>query len=472
VSRIKDLRAFIEFLEERHPHEVVRIRKEVDPRFGVTGILALLEKQNKFPLLIFENVKGSEIPVVANMNASFTRLRLALGMESADPKAYLKEYARREAEPIPPEETETAPVQEVVFEGDEVDVTRLPILTYHELDAAPYITAALNVMQDPDTGGYNIGIYRMMLKDKNTLGILISETAHGNIIWKKYEKRGEPTPLAAVIGHHPAFYLGALQPLAPYDMDEFHVAGGILQQPVRTVQCRTIPLKVPADAEIVLECEVQPHVREAEAPFGEFPGTYGPQRMSPIVKVKAITMRKNPLYQSIFVSHPDNLLLAGLIRANFVEETVKIACPTVTAVQMGGGGRIRFSCYIAIEKMIEGEAKQAAMAAFVADPYLRMVVIVDHDVDVSSDTEVLHALAFRVRPERDTFLVTGAKGSPLDPCSYGPEGGSHLVTKMGIDATRKDGYPQEVSVPGTEGIRLEDYLGDYLSDNPQGVHTR
>ena len=122
--------------------------------------------------------------------------------------------------------------------------------------------------------------------------------------------------------------------------------------------------------------------------------------------------------------------------------------------------------------MIEGEAKQAAMAAFVADPYLRMVVVVDHDVDVSSDTEVLHALAFRVRPERDTFLVTGAKGSPLDPCAYGPEGGSHLVTKMGIDATRKDGYPQEVSVPGTEGIRLEDYLGDYLSDNPQGVHSR
>ncbi len=102
MSRIKDLRAFIEFLEERHPHEVVRIRKEVDPRFGVTGILALLEKRNKFPLLIFENVKRSKIPVVANMNASFTRLRLALGMESADPKAYLKEYARREAEPIPP----------------------------------------------------------------------------------------------------------------------------------------------------------------------------------------------------------------------------------------------------------------------------------------------------------------------------------------------------------------------------------
>jgi 2,5-furandicarboxylate decarboxylase 1 len=430
-----DLRGFIEFLEKEHPEHIVRISKEVDPKFGVSGILERLERDGKFPLVIFENVRGSKIPLVANMHASFERLRLALGMEQGGVKEFVKECAARQAHPIDPVMQENAPVQEIVRTGAEVDVEQLPICTYHEKDAGKYITAGLAVMRDPETGINNVGIYRHQVHEKNLLG-------------------------AIVIGHHPAFFIGSLC-FSTLDSDELRIAGGMLQRPVPLTRCKTIPLEVPANAEIVLECEIRPVERRAEAPFGEYPGTYGPRRMNPVLEVKAITHRRDPIYQNAFVGHADNLLLSGLLRTSFIEETVKIACPTVRAVNVPRAGRFRFICYVAIEKMNEGEAKLAAMAAFVADPFLKFVVVVDHDVNIDSDTEVLHAIATRVRADQDVFMVPYAKGSPLDPASYDPAGGSPLVTKMGIDATRKANYPDEISVPGFEAIDMAAFIPGY-----------
>jgi 2,5-furandicarboxylate decarboxylase 1 len=449
-----DLHGFLDFLEAEHPEHVVRITKEVDPKFGVSGILERLERDGRFPVVIFENVKGSRIPLVANMHASFERLRLALGMDHGSVKEFVRECAARQDNPIDPVRAETGPVQEVVHLGDAVDVGELPICTYHEKDGGRYITAGLAVMRDPETGINNVGIYRHMVHAKNLLGVQL------NVIWKKYEKRGLPCPIAIVIGHHPAFFIGSLC-FSTLDSDEIRIAGGMLQRPVPLVRCKTIPLDVPADAEIVLECEIRPKERRAEAPFGEFTGTYGPQRMNPVLEIKAITRRREPLYQNAFVGHADNLLLSGVIRTSFIEETVKIACPTVRAVAMPRSGRFRFTCYVAIEKMIEGEAKQAAMAAFVADPFLKFVVVVDHDVDIDNDSDVLHAIATRVRADQDIFMVPYAKGSPLDTASYDPAGGSHLVTKTGIDATRKANYPEEMRVPGCEAIDLADYIPGY-----------
>ncbi len=457
-----DLHGFVEFLEAEHPEHVIRIAKEVDPKFGVTGILARLEKDGRFPLVIFENIKGSTIPLVANMHADFERLRLGLGMDTGGVREFLVECAAREANPIAPEIVETGPVHEIVQIGDEVDVEELPICTYHEKDAGKYITAGLGVMRDPETGVNNVGIYRHMVHERNLLGVQLSETADGNVILKKYEKAGRACPIAIVIGHHPAFFLGSLS-FTLLDTDELHIAGGMLQRPVQLVRCKTIPLEVPADAEIVIECEIPPELRRAEAPFGEFPGTYGPERMNPVLEIKAITRRKDPLYQNAFVGHSDNLMLSGLVRSTFIEETVKIACPTVTGVNVPRSGRHRFVCYIAIERMIEGEAKQAAMAAFVADPFLKFAIVVDHDVDIGSDTEVMHAIATRVRADRDVFMVPYSKGSPLDPASYDPAHGSHLVTKLGIDATRKDNYPEEISIPGVDDINLADFIDGYDS---------
>jgi 2,5-furandicarboxylate decarboxylase 1 len=456
-----DLRGFLEMLEREHPEHIVRISAEVDPRFGVSGIIHRLEQDGRFPVVVFENVKGSDIPLVANMHADFERLRLALGLEQGSTREFVAECAARQAHPVEPIIVETGPVHEVVHTGSDIDVERLPICTYHEKDAGKYITAGLAVMRDPDTGIRNVGIYRHMVHEKDLLGAQFSETADANVIWKKYERRSRPCPIAIVIGHHPAFFIGSLA-FSALDADEVAIAGGMLQRPIPLVKCKTIPLEVPADAEIVIECEIPPGERRLEAPFGEYPGTYGPQRMNPVLKIKAITHRKNPLYQNAFVAHADNLLLSGTIRTSFIENAVRIACPTVRAVHVPRSGRFRFICYVAIENMIEGEAKQAAMAAFVADPFLKFVVVVDHDVDIASDTAVLEAIATRVRADRDIFMVPYAKGSPLDPASYDPQGGSHLVTKTGIDATRKSNYPDEVMVPGADAIDMEAFIPGYV----------
>ena len=455
-----DLHGFVEFLEAEHPSEVVRIEREVDPEFEVSGVLHRLEKDGCRPLVIFENVKGSKIPLVANMHAGFERLRLAVGMTGGGVREFVAECAARQRAPVAPRIVDTGPVHETVAIGADVDVEELPICTYHELDAGKYITAGLSVMRDPDTGIANVGIYRHMVHGRNLLGIQLSETADGNVIWKRYERLGKPCPIAVVIGHHPAVFIGSLA-FSGLDSDEFHIAGGMLQRPLHLVKCKTVPLEVPADAEIVLECETRPGERRPEAPFGEYPGTYGPQRDNPVLEIKAITRRNAPLYQNAFVGHADNLLLSGLMRTAFIEDAVRIACPTVKGVAVPPSGRYRFVCYIAIETMIEGEAKQAAMAAFVADPFLKFAVVVDHDVDIASDTDVMHAIATRVRGDRDIFMVPYAKGSPLDPASYDPGGGSHLVTKVGIDATRKPDYPAEISVPGADALDLADYIPGY-----------
>ena len=451
------LRTFLRNLEKDSPEQVIRITREVDPHFEVTAVLEKLEKERQFPVVIFENVKGCDLPVITNVHADAQRLFRAIGLKDGNVKEFLKEYGEREEREIDPVLVSEGPVQEVVITGDDIDVRKLPLLTYHELDAGRYVTCGMSIMRDPDTGVLNAGIYRLMMHDRDSFGTQLSETAHGHYIWKAHEKRDQPTPMAVVIGHHPAFYLGALS-FTSLETDELKVVGGVLGEPLEMVKCKTLDLEVPAHAEIVLECEILPHERKLEAPFGEYPGTYGPQRNNPVVKVKAITMRKDAMYQSSFVGHPDNLLLSGIVRSTSILRTVKLASPKVKAVHMPASGRSRFICYISIDKVIEGEPKNACMAAFAADTFLKYVIVVDEDVNILNDTEVLHAIATRVRWDTDTFMATYCKGSPLDPASYDPAGGSHVVTKVGIDATRKSNYPEEIRVPGSDEINLKDYI--------------
>lgn len=452
-----DLRSFLRQIEVEAPDQIVRVTREVDSHFEVTGVLARLEKERQFPIVVFEKVKGSKLPVVTNVHADARRIFRAIGLKNATLPEFIKEYASRENKLIEPVIVPSGPCQEVVITGNDIDVRTLPILTYHEKDAGRYITAGMEIMRDPDTGVRNAGIYRLMIHDRESFGIQLSETAHGHYIWQAHERRNIPTPMAVVIGHHPAFYLGCLS-FTSLETDELAVAGGIMGEPLELVRCKTLDLEVPAHAEIILECEILPHLRKEEAPFGEYPGTYGPMRMNPIVKVKAITMRRDAMYQSSFVGHADNLLLSGIIRSTTIQNTVKLASPKVKAVHMPTSGRCRFICFVSIDKVIEGEPKNAAMAAFAADPFLKYVVVVDKDVNILNDEEVFHAIATRVRADTDIFMVTHAKGSPLDPASYDPAGGSHLVTKMGIDATRKANYPDEISVPGSDEINLSAYI--------------
>ena len=249
----RDLRGYLRFLAEHHPDQIYRVTRAVDPRFEVAGVLDQLERRGRLPVVVFENVRGSRLPVVANVHGTFQRLAMALGVPpDAGVPAFTREYGRRESQPIPPVLVDDAPVQEVVLTGDAVDLGQLPLLTYHELDGGAYVTVGFTVMRDPDSGVRNAGIYRLMRQDRNTLGVQLSETGHGYYIWRKHERRGEPTPVAIFIGHHPAVHLGCLS-FSPLETDELAVAGAMLGAPLRLARCRSVPLEVPANAEIVLE---------------------------------------------------------------------------------------------------------------------------------------------------------------------------------------------------------------------------
>jgi 2,5-furandicarboxylate decarboxylase 1 len=174
-----DLRSFLKSLENNSEH-LVRVKKEVDPKFEATGVLQKLEEQRKYPAVLFEKVKGSDIPVVSNLFADRERIAMAFGTTGEDLNRVLRE---REANPLEPVMVEDAPVQEVVWTGDQVDLTKLPLFTHNEKDAGPYITAGMLVGKDPETGIRNVGIYRHMLQGKNQIGIHLAETGHGRLIF-------------------------------------------------------------------------------------------------------------------------------------------------------------------------------------------------------------------------------------------------------------------------------------------------
>ncbi|CEP66133.1 UbiD decarboxylyase family [Moorella glycerini] len=443
----KDLRSFI--LEAGKAGEILEVKKPVSPRFGIPAVAAKLEEEHRYPALLFSNVEGSSIPVLCNVFASRKRLALALECEEGSLNSV---YREREDKLTKPVIVADGPVQEVVIKGDEVNLYDLPIVTHNEKDAGPYITAGAMVVKDPETGIRNIGVYRHMVHERNKLGIHMAETSHVNYIFEKYVQRGKPMPVAITIGHHPAFYLGVLS-FVPFGVDEYEVVGGLLGQPLELVKCKTVDLEVPADAEIVLEGYIAPGEERLEGPFGEYTTLYGAPHEYPVITVTAITHRKNPIYLDCVSGHLDHQLLGGTGRLSVIFKTVKMACPTVQDVFMPPSGCCRLTCYVSIKKRHEGEAKNVIAAVFASDPFIKYVVVVDEDVNIFDDSAVLRAIATRLNPVENAFVIRNAKGHPLDPTSSK----GYVVTKVGIDATKPlAGYPEAVSVPGTDQVDLEE----------------
>jgi 2,5-furandicarboxylate decarboxylase 1 len=448
---LKDLRSFLDDLRREHPNELVEVEREVDPKFEMSGLVMRLEKQGLFPAFYFKNVKGSKFPVVSNMHASFRRMAIALETTEAELGAT---YRKRESNPLDPVEVRSGPVKEVVIPEAKVDLTKdIPNIVYHEKDGGPYIALGCMVMKDPELGHRNLGVYRIMIQGKRQLGAYFAQTNQGFAILKKYEAAKKPMEVALVIGHHPTFCIGSVANTSP-GVDQYSVIGGVMGEPVSLTKCQSVDIEVPSNAEMVIEGVIPPGVTEMEGPFGEFTGGYGPRTPRPIIQVKAITMRKEPIFQDAFSGHPDNLVLGYFGRLNAIYRTVNSSVRTVKDIHLPISGRCRFICYVAIKKIREGEPKNACFGALAADAFLKYVVVVDEDVDLKKDDEIMHAIAMWVRPDKDIFIVSNALGSPLDPTA---EQG-YIVAKVGIDATKKPGMPEMLSVPNYQSMKVEDYI--------------
>ena len=449
----KDLRSFIKQLELQGPDEWVRIKKKVSPKYEATAILFKLEEQARYPAVYFEQLEGYSIPAVTNVHATRKRLALALEVEEG---GLVEEYKRRENNRIQPEPVRGAPVKEVVHAGADVDLNSLPLFTHFDINTAPYITAGIVVARDPLSGVRNLSFNRGMLVRKNRLHMHLAPGMHLSRCYKNAEERDEPLEIAIVLGVHPAFSIGALA-LAPFDVDEYDVIGGMLGEPVPLVKCETVDLAVPANAEIILEGKILPHVREDEGPFGEYSGHSVGVDKHHVVEITAMTQRRNPIYQDVFTGHAEHRIMGAIPRESAIFKAVKAVAPGTRAVHMPVSGCCRFHCYISLDKRNEGEVRSAVFAALAADLYLKLVVVVDGDIDVYNEREVLWAMANRFQGDRDILVIPNCQGSEIDPSAK--KGG--ITAKTAIDATQKGkDLPRRLRVPQevADRIKLEDYI--------------
>jgi 2,5-furandicarboxylate decarboxylase 1 len=457
----KDLRTFLTELERARPDDLIRVRREVDARFEACAVAAKLEQQGRHPALLFEHVKGAALPALTNLCATFDRLALSLG---TDIHHMVEVFAERERKGIPGVVVSDAPVKEVVLTKGDADLSRIPILTHNELDGGPYISGGVMLTRDPDSGETNAGIYRHQLHDRGTLGVAIGTGHHAHYIWRRYSEAGRPMPVALVIGHHPAFLMGAVSRL-PEVGGELEVAGSLLGEAVDLVKAEDSDLLVPARAEIVIEGYIPPNETHYEGPFGEWPRYYALQGPQPIIKVTSISHRRDAIYQDVFAAHPEHNTLGALPRMGSLYRRVKGVVPSLKALSlpMSGGGRAH--CYISYRKGTEGEGKSAAFQVLAAEPDVKLIILVDDDIDVFNESEVLWALATRFEGDRDMNVIHNALGMILIPTAYDRirDNRGWMNTKLIMDATKPlppAEFPPRAQVPADilASIDLADYL--------------
>ncbi|HZU05236.1 MAG TPA: UbiD family decarboxylase [Chloroflexota bacterium] len=448
-TRPADLRTFIEGLRRERPDDILEL-EGIDLRYQLSALQWKLETQGLFPFIIVHNAitaqgERSKFPVVTNMFASRARCAWALGSTPERVSFTYAEKVRKRLEPevIP---NEKAPCQEVVKQGKDVNLLELPAPIHHEWDPAPYLTAGFCTMKWPDLEAYNDGLHRAMIRDRYTMATFLSFAKHNWYILEENNRRKVPTPVVFWLGHHAGVYFGAQARAASYH-DEYTLPGAFTGTPFRLTPSVTWGEKflVPADAEFVIEGEILPGEEVPEGPFGEYTRYYGEQRYSPLIHVKAITHRKDAIFQDILVSHADNHVMGGFPLEGRVYESVRANVASVRNVHLPLSGCCRFLCYVQISKQTEGEGKLAAALALPTDSRIKYVVVVDDDVDIFNEAEVLWAVATRTKFPDDAIIITDVIGEGLDP--MGTDTG--LVTKVGIDATRPiaTAFAEKVSFP-------------------------
>ena len=457
--RNKDMHDFIQHLERDVPESVIRIKKEVSYEYEIPAILQHLENQKKSPVVIFENVKMingkiSKLPVVINLFGS--RARLADALDTSIPELPF-EYIKRE-KPVAPVmiDKKDARVKDVVTTGEDVDLYDLPIVTHHEMDLGPYLTGGSAWVKDPETGLTNCAIIRILVSGPRQLVVNFNAARHTNFVFQKYKKMGRPVPMLVVIGHHPAFYLGAQTKML---VDEPQIIGGVMGQPLETVVSETwgeeIPL--PAQAELVIETEMSSKEVAIEAPFGEYTQYYGGQRLNPVAEVTAINRRSDAYYLDIMPGHADHLLLDAPMIEAYLFNRIKEVVPGVTGVHMPVSGTARLHAYVQVRKSNDGEPKTVIATALSSDYRLKHVVVVDEDVNIFDDEQVLWAVATRSQWDKDLVTISNIMGTRLDPSANGI-----LTCKGGIDATKpcEGAYAKRIAIPESvlNRIKLEDYL--------------
>lgn len=457
----KDLRTFLKALEA---HDLLRVvRSPVDP---ATEMGTLFDQSDR-PIL-FENIRGYEgWRVCGELMTKRGAQALALGCE---PKEVVKELVRRYQKGLVPfKVVSDGPCKEVILKGEDVDLGRLPVIQHSEKDGGRTIGAGMNYTRDRETGIGNLACLRMEVQDRNHTGLLLVPR-HTYRHFEQYEGAGEDMPMAVAIGHFPLVDV-AVNWSIPYGMDEFELAGALMEAPLPMVRCETLDLVVPAQAEIVIEGKVLAGVRRPEGPFGEFQCCYsGGRGDNPVFEATAITLRHDAIYRHCqatnFVEHQS---LCGLpMEAHLYQRLREVEGFSEVHDVLSAPYGACFVIVIQVTPHYEGQVKNLLLAAL-SSSYLhpKVVIAVDEDVDIHRPEEVLWAVGTRCNPATDILLIEGTRNHPLDTSLplISPPGArwQRVGGKIGIDACRpstfrrKEREDLERTVPqGTGQIFLKD----------------
>lgn len=419
---------FLADYRARYPEDVLAFGGPVSADQEITAIVQQLALEGRYPMLVFDQVQGLAASVVTNVFASRTRVARMLGVPL---EGLHKAYQQRARQRVAPKLVEHGPVLEEVRQGEDIDLRRLPLINHFASDRAPYITNAVMVAEHPDTGVGNLSYHRSMLHSPTE--IATSLHSRGDL-WRLLQiatERGRPMPVAMVIGAHPLFMLAA-SARVPFDVDERDVAGGLMGAPLEVVRTPRHGIRVPAHAEIVLEGVIDPAQRADEGPFGEFTGYSSNRSTNNLFKVETVMQRARAMLVDVVGGNSaEHLNLARIPRESEMAEKLMERFPGVTALHYPNSGT-HFHAYVALKQLRAGEARQVMLGLLGWDPYLKTVIAVDPDVDVTHDEQVLWALATHFQPHRDLLMVDGLPGSALDPSASGVG----TTSRMGLDATR------------------------------------
>jgi 2,5-furandicarboxylate decarboxylase 1 len=456
------LRSFLTHIEKTAPDLLVRVKKGVNPKWELSSVQKKLEAEGRLPVLIFESVQGSELPIVTNLYASKRHMALAL---DTTPENVVARFTEAQHHRIKPTLLGSGPVKEVVQKDDKADLRSLPIVTHCEKDAGPYLSSGVTIVRDPISGCLNAGIYRNRYLSPRSLTMNMAPLCHASEIALQAEARKQHVEAAIVVGHHPALGMASQQRglLAEFEIETM---GGLLGEPVELVRCETVDVLVPADAEIVIEGRIRTDAWDDDGPFGDYWLYYAPPKKARVFEVTAITRRHDAIFHDVFNVGPEHLILFSLGMEGVVLSQLKQLIPQVKAINVpvSGSGNL---VYIQIRKDMEGLGVNTALAALGVYRF-KCAIVVDEDVDIYDDAKVLWAVMTRTQADQSFFTAPGSYISRVDPTGYAPWHSADrtnrlLSTRLGIDATKPldPSFPEVAEPPRSLWPHLD--LTEYLA---------
>ncbi len=453
-----DFREFLDVLEKRG--QLRRIKTPVDSDLEIAEISNRM-LQCGGPGLLFENVKGAKYPVAVNIMGTVERICWAMNMEKPEE---LEDLGRKLAllqQPKPPKKIAQAvefgkvlfdvlkakpsrdyfpPCQQIVVEGDELDLNSLPLIRPYSGDAGKIVTLGLVITKDCETGTPNIGVYRLQLQSQNTMTVQWLSIRGGARHLRKAAEQGKKLEIAIALGVHPLVIMAAATPI-PIDLSEWLFAGIYGGKGVKLAKCKTVDLEVPADSEFVLEGTITPGEEMVDGPFGDHMGYYNQSKSCPLIRFNCMTHRKNPIYLTTFSGRPPKEEAMMAIALNRIYTPIlRQQVPEIVDFFLPMEALSYKAAIIAIDKAYPGQARRAALAFWSALPqftYTKFVIVVDKDINIRDPRQVVWAISSKVDPQRDVFIIPDTPFDKLDFAT--PKVG--LGSRMGIDATTKV-YPE------------------------------